>query len=98
MGLNRVAVGDVSRTMTQGSSCLATLGYRTESRLGFWNGARLCESQQVRQHGDGCMFPPQPCIRKCCGLQMSQTRAPFPSVSRLVAVSGYALRRELNLF
>ena len=32
MGLNRVAVGDVSRTMTQGSSCLATLGSGTESR------------------------------------------------------------------
>src|SRR5437667_9727614 len=32
MGLNRVAVGDVCRTMTQGSSCLATLGYGTESR------------------------------------------------------------------
>ena len=32
MRLNRVAVGDVSRTMTQGSSCLATLGSGTESR------------------------------------------------------------------
>jgi len=32
MGLNRVAVGDVCRTMTQGSSCLATLGSGTESR------------------------------------------------------------------
>src|SRR5438128_1214118 len=32
MGLNRVAVVDVSRTMTQGSSCLATLGSGTESR------------------------------------------------------------------
>src|SRR5207247_2057852 len=32
MGLNCVAVGDVSRTMTQGSSCLATLGSGTESR------------------------------------------------------------------
>src|SRR5206468_6859036 len=32
MGLNRVAVGDVSRTITQGSSCLATLGSGTESR------------------------------------------------------------------
>jgi len=32
MGLNRVAVGGVSRTMTQGSSCLATLGFGTESR------------------------------------------------------------------
>ena len=32
MGLNRVAVGDVSRTMTQGRSCLATLGSGTESR------------------------------------------------------------------
>src|SRR5438876_1220073 len=31
MGLNRVAVGDVSRTITQGSSCLATLGSGTES-------------------------------------------------------------------
>src|SRR5438552_8549392 len=31
MGLNRVAVGDVCRTMTQGSSCLATLGSGTES-------------------------------------------------------------------
>src|SRR6185436_5777146 len=34
MGLNRVAVGDVCRTMTQGSSCLAHLGTGTESR---WN-------------------------------------------------------------
>src|SRR5438552_4824838 len=32
MGLNRVAVGDVCRTMTQGSSCLAILVSRTESR------------------------------------------------------------------
>src|SRR6266496_4473621 len=32
MGLNRVAVGEVCRTMTQGSSCLATLGSGTESR------------------------------------------------------------------
>src|SRR5437773_1031489 len=32
MGLNRVAVGDVCRTMTQGSSCLATLDSGTESR------------------------------------------------------------------
>ena len=32
MGLNRVVVGDVCRTMTQGSSCLATLGFGTESR------------------------------------------------------------------
>src|SRR5207249_11152283 len=32
MRLNRVAVGDVSRTITQGSSCLATLGSGTESR------------------------------------------------------------------
>src|SRR6266536_4523864 len=32
MGLNRVAVGYVSRTMTQGSSCVATLGFGTESR------------------------------------------------------------------
>src|SRR5437879_2810267 len=32
MGLNRVAVGDDCRTMTQGSSCVATLGFGTESR------------------------------------------------------------------
>src|SRR6266576_1376029 len=31
-GRNRVAVGDVWWTMTQGSSCLATLGFGTESR------------------------------------------------------------------
>src|SRR5947207_568335 len=32
IGRNRVAVGDVSRTVTQGSSSLATLGFGTESR------------------------------------------------------------------
>jgi len=32
MGRNRVAVADVGWTMTQGSSCLATLGFGTESR------------------------------------------------------------------
>src|SRR5438552_1359776 len=31
-GHNRVAVGEVSWPMTQGSSCLATLGFETESR------------------------------------------------------------------
>src|SRR6266536_1303233 len=88
MVFNRVAVVDVSRTMTQGSSCLANLGSGTESRLGFWNGARLCESQQVRQHGDGWMFPPQHCMRKCCGSLTSQSCASFLAISRLVGVSG----------
>ena len=41
--------------------------------VGFSNGARLCKSQQVRQHGDGWMFPPHHCMRNSCG---SQTRAP----------------------
>src|SRR5471032_3142616 len=31
-GRNRVAVGNFLRTMTQGSSCLATLGFGPESR------------------------------------------------------------------
>ena len=35
-GHNRVAVGEVSWPMTQGSSCLATLGIETESRWDSW--------------------------------------------------------------
>ena len=42
-GRNRVAVGNFLRTMTQGSSCLATLGFGTESR---W------DSRMVRAHPD----------------------------------------------
>src|SRR6185369_13915206 len=47
MGLNRVAVGDVCRTMTQGSSCLATLGFGTESR---W------DSRTERDSASRCRF------------------------------------------
>ena len=36
-GRNRVAVGEVGWTMTQGSSCLTTLGFGTESR---WDSRR----------------------------------------------------------
>jgi hypothetical protein len=36
-GRNRVAVGNHSRMLTQGSSCLATLGFGTESR---WDSER----------------------------------------------------------
>ena len=52
--------------------------------LGFSNGTLRFEWQQIRHHGGGRMFPPQNCMRKCCESQTSQTRAPFPAVSRLV--------------
>ena len=39
IGRNRVAVGNDLRTATQGSSCLATLGFGTESR---WDSDHTC--------------------------------------------------------
>ena len=48
-------------------ACTADAGSRIP--LGFSNGARLCKSQQVRQHGEGWMLLPQQCMRKCCGSQ-----------------------------
>src|SRR5436309_13148925 len=61
--------------MTQGSSCLATLGFGTESR---WDSrtARDSASRSRFAARDGWMFPPQHCMRKHCGSQTSQTRAP----------------------
>ena len=43
IGLNRVAVGEVCRTMTQGSSCLPpSLRYgAARATLGFWDGIPL---------------------------------------------------------
>ena len=42
LGRNRVAVGNFLRTLTQGSSCLATLGFGPESR---WDSQPALSSQ-----------------------------------------------------
>ena len=52
------------------------------------DGARLSESQQVRQHGEGWIIRPRPCARKCCGSQTSETGAP----TRDYPLSGSVIR------
>jgi len=73
--------------MTQGSSCLATLGSGTESRWDSRAERHASSRSRVHQYGGGWMPPLQQRMRKYCGSQTSQTRAPFPEVSRLVGVS-----------
>jgi len=77
MGRNRVAVGEVCPTMTQGSSCLATLGFGTESR---W------DSQTERDSASRSRFASTEmvgCFRRviACGRAAGRTRL-WPAAAR----------------
>src|SRR5437667_265800 len=58
-GRNRVAVGEVSWPMTQGSSCLATLGIETESR---WD-SRMLWMIHYRNRENGSGAQSGTCVR-----------------------------------
>ena len=47
LGRNRVAVGNFLRTVTQGSACLATLGFGPESRWDSRMAGRIRSNRQT---------------------------------------------------